>query len=139
MAKKEIFQIDSVSVSVLSKTLIQISVKGKASSKKWTAPDLKSFVYVHNPIDSIQDYSFLAEPPTGIVPQMLTDISVTKTLPLKAWMLGVRIHATSNTKTVKFTSLQLTQKQVEDAGKLKVDQKKIDPLKKPSRPAAKKK
>jgi len=107
MAKKIIYQIDAVKVSII-KTLppkLKIDVKGKVSSTGWTNPSLNKYIYVHQPFDGIQDYSFVAEPPPLVSIPVLRPISLSTIVPLPSWMAGVRIHATSNSMVAKFKKL----------------------------------
>jgi hypothetical protein len=104
MAKKIIYQIDSVTVSIIP-TLppkLRITAKGKVSSTGWSAPGLVKYIYVHQPFDGIQDFSFVAEPPAGIYAPVLKPISITTDVALQPWMKGVRIHGTSNFKVARF-------------------------------------
>lgn len=65
----------------------------------WRNPSLSEYVYIVPPKDGIIDFDFLAEPPTGIVLQVLTPIVAEY-----VWrgdfqdVDGVRIHASTNEK-----------------------------------------
>ena len=98
--------VDSVQVAILESKPPQFAVmaNGKVPSTGWTQPELSMWFYVVPPEDGIQDYDFVAEPPSGIVLPVVTPISVFhpdprdprnywgKGKPLK----GVRIHAREN-------------------------------------------
>ena len=106
MAKKIIYKILSVTATILKTNppKIRIVAKGQVTSTGWKNPSLLKYIYVHQPFDGVQDYSFMADAPTGIVLPVITPISLTTTVPYESWMKGVRIHATTNSKTVKWGS-----------------------------------
>lgn len=54
-------------------------------------------VYVTPPSDGIQDYFFMATPPTGVVTQVITEGKATNSWKdYPAWVAGVRIHGTGD-------------------------------------------
>ena len=75
---------------------ISVEVKGHTATSGWTHPELGQWMYIKEPADGILDLDFLASPPTGIVLQVLTPISVTQAFPVPGWVKGVRIHSSSN-------------------------------------------
>jgi hypothetical protein len=103
--------VDSVQVAILESKPPQFAVmaNGKVPSTGWTQPELSMWFYVVPPEDGIQDYDFVARPPSGIVLPVVTPISVFhpdprdprnywgKGKPLK----GVRIHARENSMEAK--------------------------------------
>jgi hypothetical protein len=103
--------VDSVQVATLESKPPQfaITANGKVPSSGWTQPELTQWFYVVPPQDGIQDYDFVAQPPSGIVLPVVTPISVFhpdprdprhywgKGKPLK----GVRIHARENSMEAK--------------------------------------
>jgi hypothetical protein len=101
---EKIAQIDSVSVSLIKTNppQLKIDAQGQAASPGWTNPTLSPRVYVQPPPDGIWDFDFVATPPSGVVPQVLTPISaglVLKEIP--TGMKGVRVHSKSNSKEAK--------------------------------------
>ena len=101
---EKIVQVDSVSVTYIKKNPPQLKIEahGKASSMGWTKPTLSPHVYIQPPPDGIYDYDFVAIPPTGIVPQVLTPISAELVLTeIPKGMKGVRVHAKTNSKEAK--------------------------------------
>lgn len=103
-----IYSVESVSVTLLKSnpTQIHISACGKASSTGWTKAELSPWIYVMAPADGIQDFDFIAQPPTGISLPVLTPIAAEATTthdPANYWgegkpLRGVRIHAQTNAK-----------------------------------------
>jgi hypothetical protein len=77
---------------------ISVSAIGKVPTTGWTHPDLAPWMYITPPKDGILDLDFVASPPTGIVLQVLTRISITKAFPIPKWVLGVRVHTSTNHK-----------------------------------------
>jgi hypothetical protein len=51
---------------------LHIAADGTARSTGYTTPTLIPYVYVTPPADGIYDFDFVATPPDGIVPQVLT-------------------------------------------------------------------
>lgn len=106
-----VYSIDSVDVLIsrTSPQFISITAKGRASSTGWTAPLLSLRHYFTPPDDGIQEFNFLAIPPTDIVNPTLWPLSTTtehgpvqvgdywgKGRPLR----GIRVIAQTNSRTV---------------------------------------
>ena len=66
--------VDSVQVAILESKPPQFAVmaNGKVPSTGWTRPELSMWFYVVPPEDGIQDFDFVAEPPSGIVLPVVT-------------------------------------------------------------------
>lgn len=101
---EKIARIDSVSVTYIKKNppQLKIEAKGQAASMGWTNPTLSPRVYIQPPPNGIYVYDFVATPPTGIVPQVLTPISAELVLTeIPKGMKGVRVYSKSNSKEAK--------------------------------------
>ena len=48
------------------------------------------------PADGILNLDFVATPPSGLVLQILSKITVAKTFPVPAWVQGIRIHSSTD-------------------------------------------
>ncbi len=75
---------------------IAVSAEGLATTTGWTHPDLTPWVYIVPPKDGILDLDFIATAPTGPVLPVLSPIAVTKAFLIPPWVLGVRIHSSTN-------------------------------------------
>jgi hypothetical protein len=69
-------------------------VTGEVPTGGYTDPMLIKVTYVKQPDDGIQDFTFVATKPTGIVTQAVTKITARYDWKgeLPAWVKGVRIH-----------------------------------------------
>jgi hypothetical protein len=116
MTKSIVYRVDDVTI-VLTKREpphVMITARGTVPTQGWSNAELIPYLYLVPPADGIQAFCFVAEPPTGIVAQVLTPIVATYTIdPLSeqgvgtspqgvgtspVWVRGVRVHASSNTK-----------------------------------------
>ena len=78
---------------------LEIVARGNVPTAGWENPHLRPRLYDYMPPDGIFDYDFLATPPDGPAPDVITPVKAT--FPLKALpigMKGVRIHAKRNKK-----------------------------------------
>lgn len=82
--------------------ILVISAQGTVPTSGWTDGQLSPYIYVTPPKDGIQDFDFIAKPPTGIVLQVLTPIEADWRATMPKWLKGFRIHASSGSKTWKF-------------------------------------
>jgi hypothetical protein len=74
-----------------------INAYGLVGSPGWKDGCLEQWFYLSPPSDGIQDFDFVAEKPTAIVPQVITSISAQiewDDPPI--WLVGVRVHSQSN-------------------------------------------
>ena len=99
MGKQTIYQIEGVKVNLLESLPPQlvINAEGLVPTEGWANPELVPYVYITPPLDGIQDFGFIAEPPPEISLQVLTPITVSfhmKDMP--SWLRGVRVHASAN-------------------------------------------
>jgi len=116
MSKSTAYRVDDVTIVLTRREPphVMITARGTVPTQGWSNAELVPFVYLVPPADGIQEFCFVAEPPTEIVPQVLTPIVATYTIdPLSEqgvgtspqgvgtsplWVRGVRVHASSNTK-----------------------------------------
>ena len=77
--------------------ILVINAYGVVATLGWSNPRLEPRYYIEFPADGIQDFDFVADPPTGMVPQVITPIAAQI-----EWdnppeeLKGVRIHAQTN-------------------------------------------
>lgn len=76
--------------------LLAVAALGLVPTTGWTHPRLAPYVYVKPPADGVWDFDFLADPPQGVVLEVLRPVASDWLGPRPAWCKGVRIHATSN-------------------------------------------
>lgn len=83
---------------------LTVSAIGQCSSSGWAAPTLAAWRYVVPPEDGIQDFDFVAVPPSGFALTVVTPIAASE-LAQVSWadywgpgkaLNGVRIHAQEN-------------------------------------------
>jgi hypothetical protein len=111
---QRVLSVDSASIFILKSKPPQVGIvaEGKVPTSGWTDPSLDPWFYVLPPKDGIQDFDFVAEPPTGIVLQCISTVSTTTILPQDPdnyWgkgkpLKGVRIHARDNALEVMLDS-----------------------------------
>ena len=93
----KVLRVDTVELRLLKSKPPQLLVvaHGTASTPGWENPELLLLEKV--PEDGIYEFDFCAEPPTGIVPQIIVPITATfnfKNIPPD--LKGVRINASTN-------------------------------------------
>lgn len=95
----KIFRVDSVSVvrNKMNPPEMHTTAKGTCTTTGWTSGRLSRYQYVTPPADGIQEYDFVAIPPSGIIHETLTPIEAEDSLsPIPNWCKGVRVHARTN-------------------------------------------
>jgi Protein of unknown function (DUF5818) len=102
MSQSKVLRVRSVEVALLEKReppQLAITAQGTVPTPGWKAPALIPYVYIQPPPDGIYDFDFVAEPPGGLTPQVLTPIAVRHTVPsVPVTLMGVRIHASTNSQ-----------------------------------------
>lgn len=101
MSKSIIYRVDEV-IATLSKSdppQLNITAHGMVPTSGWSNPELVPHVYIMPPVDGIWGFTFVAEPPSGIVLQVLTPIVATYTME-NPGVRGIRVHTSTNTKEV---------------------------------------
>ncbi|MBD9628011.1 hypothetical protein IB279_34225 [Ensifer sp. ENS06] len=99
--QSRVYTVDEVRVEGLivipeNPPAIAISARGTVPTTGWTRPDLVPWVYIVPPKDGILDLDFVSSQPPGIVAQVVSPISVTKAMLVPAWVVGVRVHSSTN-------------------------------------------
>ncbi|MER9215868.1 hypothetical protein NKI54_28065 [Mesorhizobium sp. M0663] len=97
--QSRVYSVDEVHVESLfvpNPPAIAVSAKGTVPTTGWTQPDLAPWSYIAPPKDGILDLDFVATQPTGLVLEVICPISVTKAFQIPAWVLGVRVHSSTN-------------------------------------------
>lgn len=76
---------------------LRIRVRANVTTSGWSEPQLNPYLYLVPPQDGIYDFDFMARPPAGDSPQVITPIEVTHVLDgFSNTFVGVRIHAAQN-------------------------------------------
>ncbi len=98
-AAQLILEVTAVDLAILESNppQLQIAAQGNVSTPGWFNPQLVPYVYIQAPPDGIFDFDFVATPPSNIVPQVITPISVTL-VQLAEGVRGVRIHTSTNSQ-----------------------------------------
>jgi hypothetical protein len=92
-------EVTDVSISILEKEppILVVQASGNVPTGGWTNPGLSRVVYVTEPADGIQDYEFMATPPSGMATDMFTPVHATDSWDNPPdWLKGVRVKAASN-------------------------------------------
>lgn len=92
--QKLVIRVRGASVMVIrTPHSVQICARASVPTAGWTNPQLRPVIYVHAPPNGIWDFDFVATPPTGIVPQVITPIKAARTwTPYPAQLKGVRVN-----------------------------------------------
>lgn len=78
-----------------------VKAEGIAATPNWSNPRLEQRYYINFPEDGIQDFDFVADPPSGIVNQVLSPITAyADWVNVPEYVKGVRIHS-------KFDSIEI--------------------------------
>ncbi len=99
-----ILRIEDVCYSAMKSNPVLYAIRscGVAATSGWTDPHLSPFVYITPPDDGIQEFDFVATPPSGIVIPVETPIAATWEGNLPNWAKGIRIHSICNSKELLF-------------------------------------
>ena len=102
-----IANVKSVCFDILKSSPPQVLVeaKGEVSTGGWSNPMLAPRFYIVPPEDGIQEFDFVATPPSPgtIVTQGFKEVSAESTGVKTDWMKGVRVYAAANAIEVLFT------------------------------------
>lgn len=100
MPEELIMAVKSVTIGLLKRQppIPFVAADGCVPTSGWTGGALAAHVYVNPPADGIQDFDFIATPPTGIVLPVVSPIAAPPVLleNMPAWLRGVRVHARDN-------------------------------------------
>jgi hypothetical protein len=95
-----ILEVVDVRVMILKSYPAQLSISaiGKVGSTGWTNGKLEPRFYIDFPADGIQDFDFVATPPSGIVVFPICPISASELWPDPPLdqLKGVRVHSSTN-------------------------------------------
>lgn len=99
--KEKVLQVDRVALSIIKTNPPQLKIQadGKTRSAGWSDAELVAHVYIVPPADGIYEYDFVAKPPAGVSPQVITPIkahAVRQDIPKE--LKGVRVIAATNKK-----------------------------------------
>ena len=104
----KIMEVTKVSLEILKKNppILQINSSGKVNTGGWTNGQLSAFVYVTPPQDGIYEFDFVADPPSGVSPSVISDIYATpfewQDFPNE--LKGVKVYSSSNSITEDLTT-----------------------------------
>jgi len=102
---KKIIEVTEVTLNILKKNppILEIICKGNVSSGGWSNGQLTPFVYIMPPLDGIYEFDFVADEPTGISTQVISEITsepfMWDNFPTE--VKGVKVYASSNSKLEK--------------------------------------
>jgi len=96
-----IYSVDEVGVAAVAGgagdlPAISMSASGLVPTSGWTRPEFGPWMYITPPADGILDLDFMATAPTGIVLQVFSKICLCATFPVPQWVVGVRVHTSTN-------------------------------------------
>jgi hypothetical protein len=97
-----IHEITEVRLAVLESfpPKLRITATGNVSTGGWSNPRLNPFVNIQAPPDGIYDFDFVADPPQGPAPQVISPIQAVYTWDsFSADVKGVRVNAGQNSIT----------------------------------------
>lgn len=99
-----VYSVSEVRVSVEQETggkSLKIEAKGMVNTGGWSGGELSPWMYIAPPADGILDLSFTAEPPRPgtMVTEAFASIPASLQLPIPDWVLGVRVHSSTNSET----------------------------------------
>jgi hypothetical protein len=100
---KKVLEVTEVTLSILKKQppILVIACKGNVPTDGWSNGQLIPYIYIAPPADGIYEFDFVADEPTGFVPQVITEIAAA---PFE-WegfpetLKGVKVYASTNYKT----------------------------------------
>ena len=104
--QQQVMAVHDVNIAILKSMPPQIVVSaiGTVSTGGWSEPQLVPYIYVKPPEDGIQDYDFVATPPSGYAIQVLLPVFGSygpEEYP--DWMVGARVHSASGAVETLFS------------------------------------
>ena len=99
---QKILEVSEVHLAVLESfpPKLRITATGTVPTGGWSDPRLQPHLHIQPPPDGIHDFDFVADPPTGPAPQVISPIQATYTWEaFPEGVRGVRAHASQNAKT----------------------------------------
>lgn len=100
---KKVIEVTEVTLEILKKNppILAITSKGKVSSGGWTNGQLIPFVYIMPPLDGIYEFDFIADEPTDISTDVISEITskvfMWDDFPVE--LKGVKVYASENSIT----------------------------------------
>ena len=96
--QKAVMRVRVASVMVIKTPhTVQVCARGTVPTGGWTNAQLRPVIYIQAPPNGIYDFDFVATPPTGIVPQVITPIKAMRMwTPAPAGLHGVRVKSAGN-------------------------------------------
>ncbi len=86
----------------MTKESLTVTAVGEVPTAGFAKPTLARVTYIKQPDDGIQDYTFQAVPPSGIVAQVVSQVEASDVwTSVPAWVKGVRIHGVGDGVLVK--------------------------------------
>lgn len=102
---KKIIEVTEVTIEILKKNppILAVTAKGNVSSGGWTNGQLIPFVYIMPPLDGIYEFDFVADEPTGVSTQVISEITSQTFMwdDFPRELNGVKVYASSNFKIEK--------------------------------------
>jgi hypothetical protein len=84
---------------VLSKSnppVVGMKALGQVPTTGWTDPELAARIYVTPPADGVQEFDFMATPPSGPAGEMISHLAAEASFVKPDWCKGVRVYAQTN-------------------------------------------
>lgn len=76
--------------------MVNIATIGQVPTMGWTDPELPARVYAKPPADGIQEFDFVATPPSQSEDNMTSDVAAQAYFVKPDWCIGVRVYAQTN-------------------------------------------
>ena len=92
-------EVTGVSISILEKEppILVVQAVGNVPTGGWSHPGLSRVVYIVPPADGIQDYEFMATPPSGPAIEVISEVVAEDSWDNPPdWVKGVRVKAATN-------------------------------------------
>lgn len=92
---EEVYSVESVCFHINKSNPAQLIVQavGTVNSSGWSGGTLEPATYIEPPQDGIQDFTFFAAPPSGIVLWIMSPITGDGGIELFDWVKGIRVTA----------------------------------------------
>lgn len=103
--EKMIYKVTDVKLIILKTNplTLQIDAKGEVVSSGWSNGQLSPHIYAVPPADGIYGFDFVADEPTGVTLQVISEIE-SRTYKWQGFpdsLKGVRVHSSTNSITEK--------------------------------------
>ncbi|MFN3652390.1 MAG: hypothetical protein ACK47B_22670 [Armatimonadota bacterium] len=101
--KEPVYEVTKVELALrrTNPPTLDIRAKGRVRTLNWSDPELARRIYITPPADGIQEFDFVAAPPTGPTGPTVSPVdAVAEMLDLPSWLVGVRVIAETNSHEV---------------------------------------